>query len=276
VKASFRTLAHGFGLVEGPTLGLAGELYVSDVTRGGVYRIDLDGGVETVIPKRRGVGGIALHADGGLVVSGRDVQHVRDGEIRQLFAADRYTGFNDLCCDAAGRIYAGGVRFFVFEPDVVPVPGELLRIDRPGAAETVAEEVVHTNGVGLSPDGRTLFHSDTRGERVLILTLDEAGDVVARRDVPMDGPGVPDGLAVDAEGCAWVAMVEGGSIVRLTPEGEIQDVLETPAAWPTSLCFVPGGLVVVSADNTEDPSREGSVFLTDFGVEGAPVHPCRI
>ncbi len=272
-----RTLAHGFGLVEGPTVGPAGELYVSDVTRGGVYRIDPDGRVDVVIPKRRGVGGIALHADGGLVVSGRDVQHVRDGVIRTLLTADDgYTGFNDLCADAEGRIYVGGVRFMVFDSDAVPVPGELLLLDAPGHAEPVADGIVHPNGVGLSADGRTLFHSDTRGGAVVILTLGPDGGVLQRRHVPMEGPGQPDGLAVDAEGFAWVAMVGGGCLRRISPTGDVVDRIDVLARWVTSLCFAGDQLVVVSADNLDDSTLEGSVFTIPTSVGGAPVHPARI
>jgi gluconolactonase len=274
--ASWRVLASGFGLVEGPTFGPDGELYVSDVLKGGVVRIAPTGEVETVIPKRRGVGGIALHADGGLVVSGRDVQHVRDGQIRTVLAPDEgVTGFNDLCCDAAGHIYVGAVRFMVFDPDAVVIPGELLRVPEAGRRDVVVEGVGHTNGVGLTADGRTLFHSDSRGGVVLVLTLDAEGSVLERRDVALS-PGVPDGLAVDAEGCAWVALAGGGSIVRVTPEGEVRERVPVPAEMVTSVCFGDGQLVAVSADNTEPPPLGGCVFVTPTDVVGAPVHPARV
>src|SRR5439155_4179919 len=72
-------LASGFGLIEAPRVDAAGHVYFSDVTGGSVYRLAPDGSRSTVVPKRRGVGGLALHAEGGVVVSGRDVVHVRDG-----------------------------------------------------------------------------------------------------------------------------------------------------------------------------------------------------
>ena len=103
-NSELETLAWGYGLVEGPRIDAENRLYFSDAKLGGVYRRDPDGRIETVIPKRRGVGGIALHADGGLVVSGRDVSHVRAGVTRSLFARDGIPGFNDLCCDGAGNL----------------------------------------------------------------------------------------------------------------------------------------------------------------------------
>src|SRR5215467_9473794 len=75
----FETLAYGYGLIEGPRVDPAGNLCFSDVTNGGVFRRRPDGAIDVVVPKRRGVGGIALHADGGLVISGKNICHVRDG-----------------------------------------------------------------------------------------------------------------------------------------------------------------------------------------------------
>src|SRR5262245_53505358 len=99
------TLAFGYGLAEAPRVDEQGRLYFSDVLGGGVYRWSPDGTVATVVPKRRGVGGLVLHADGGLVVTGRDVVHVRDGESRPLLAVDGVVGFNDLTTDRHGRVF---------------------------------------------------------------------------------------------------------------------------------------------------------------------------
>jgi len=67
------TLATGYGLAEAPLWRPGEGLYWSDVTNGGVYRRDLRGRVQTVLPHRRGIGGMAWHAAGGLVVGGRNV-----------------------------------------------------------------------------------------------------------------------------------------------------------------------------------------------------------
>ena len=65
--AELETLASGYGLLEGPRCDEQNRLYFSDVPNGGVYRRSPDGTIETLIPKRRGVGGIALNAGGGIV-----------------------------------------------------------------------------------------------------------------------------------------------------------------------------------------------------------------
>jgi gluconolactonase len=272
------TLASGYGLVEGPTVDGDGNLYFSDVLGGGVYRRDPDGEITTVVPKRRGVGGITLHADGGIVVSGRDIVHVRDGENRTLFKDDGVPGWNDICADSVGRIYAGSIRFAVFDPDAQPVPGELWRIDVEGEATPLYDDVLHANGVAISPGGQTIYHSDTRRNVILVHTLADDGTAGDRRAFHFP-PGAPDGMALDAQGLLWVASARAGCVARLTPDGEIDRVLDIPAQAVTSLCF--GGdegrdLYVVTADNTEAPERGGTIFQIRVDVAGAPVHAARI
>ena len=98
--STIETLVTGYGLIEGPRIDAEDRIYFSDVIRGGVYRRSPDGSIETIVPKRRGVGGIALHADGGIVISGRNICHVPDGETRIVFDLDDTPGFNDLFTDA--------------------------------------------------------------------------------------------------------------------------------------------------------------------------------
>ena len=272
------TLASGYGLVEGPTVDGDGNLYFSDVLGGGVYRRGPDGDITTVVPKRRGVGGIALHADGGVVVSGRDIVHVRDGENRTLFSIDGLPGWNDLCADVVGRVYAGSIRFAVFDPDAAPVAGELWRVDAEGDATCLYGDVLHPNGVALSPGERTVYHADTRNDVVVVHTLTGDGTTADRRVFHFP-PGAPDGMAIDAQGLVWVASARAGCVARLTPDGEIDRVVDVPAQTVTSLCFAgpeEHDLFVVTADNTDEPERRGSIFRIDAGVAGAPVPPVRI
>lgn len=272
------TLASGYGLIEGPTIDGDGNLYFSDVLGGGVYRRSADGEITTVVPKRRGVGGIVLHADGGVVVSGRDLVHVREGENRRLFAVDGVLGWNDICADSTGRVYAGSLRFAVFDPDAEPVPGELWRIDGVDQAIVLYHGVLHANGVALSPGERTIYHSDTRDNVILVHGIADDGTVGDRRAFHFP-PGAPDGMAFDAQGLLWVASARSGCVARMTPDGEIDRLVDIPAQTVTSVCFAGDGeaeLYVVTADNIEEPERHGTIFRIDAGVGGAPVHPARI
>src|SRR3954447_19104652 len=122
-------LTWGYGLVEGAPVDADENLYFTDVHDGGGRRRSPDGTVEVVVPKRRGVGGIALHADGGVVVSGRDISHVRDGATRVLFTRPDIAGFNDLFADAAGRVITGSMRDDPFSVGPERRAGEAYRIE---------------------------------------------------------------------------------------------------------------------------------------------------
>src|SRR3954454_9112859 len=153
-------LAWGYGIVEGSRVDADDNLYFTDVHDGGVRRRRPDGTIEVVVPKRRGVGGIALHADGGVVISGKNICHVRDGETRIVFAPDA-PGLNDIFTDAAGRVFCATMRSDPFSLDGARVAGECYRIELDGRATQLYDDISLTNGIGLSPDGSVLYHADT-------------------------------------------------------------------------------------------------------------------
>ena len=273
------TLAFGYGLVEGPRVDAENGLYFSDVHGGGVYRRSPDGAIETVIPKRRGVGGIALHADGGIVVSGRNICHVRDGETRVLFDLEDVPGFNDLFVDADGRVLVGSMRSNPFDVDAPRDTGECYRIEAEGKGTELYDGVSLTNGIGFSPDGRTLYHADTAPNRIWAHDVDAEGSCSGRRVFASTPRGMPDGLAVDEAGCVWVAAYGGRGVTRFTPGGELDLHLEVPARDVTSVCF--GGpdrrdLYIVTADNREDAARGGTIFRTRAETPGLAVPLVRI
>jgi gluconolactonase len=271
------TLASGYGLIEGPRVDGAGNLYFSDVTNGGVYRRRPTGAIDTVVPRRRGVGGIALHADGGLVISGRNICHVKDGATRILFARDDAPGFNDLFTDAQGRVYTGSMKSDPFRIEGERVAGECWRIDGESRGTELYGGVLLTNGIGFSPDGAHIYHCDTARGCVLVHALDASGRAAPLRPIPVEGG--PDGLAVDAEGGIWVALYQAGCVQRLRPDGRRERRIEVPARMVTSLCF--GGddlrdLYIVSADNTSDLGSGGSIFRTRSDVAGLPAPFARV
>jgi gluconolactonase len=275
--SDFETLAFGYGLIEGPRVDDADKLFFSDVTNGGVYRRAPDGEISTVVPKRRGVGGIALHAEGGVVISGRNVCHVRDGQTRVVLERDDVGGFNDLFTDAQGRVLVGSLRSDPFGRGD-RVPGDLWRIDADGATVLYGDVGV-SNGIGFSPDGRLLYHSDSAAQQILVHDMDESGEVSNRRVFATVTAGTPDGLAVDESGCVWTASYGGGCVFRYTPEGALAETIDVPAVSVTSLCF--GGddrrdLYIVTADNTEDADRNGTIFRKRVDVLGLSSAPARI
>jgi gluconolactonase len=285
------TLAFGYGLPEGPRADAAGNLTFSDAIGGGVFRRSPDGEITTVIPKRRGIGGLVPHADGGLVVTGKDVSHVRDGVTRVLLRAEGVVGWNDLTTDREGRVYVGSLRSGMTEREE-RIPGELWRIETEGAAAPLFDGIGWCNGVGFSPDERTIYLSDYAAGAVIAHDVEDGACVNRRVFAKLDGKnpvgprfagdlraGHPDGLAVDEAGCVWVAGGDAGAVLRFTPEGRLDRSLDVPAGFVASLCF--GGadrrdLYITTMDNTEKPERAGTVFRSRADVPGVPVPPARV
>jgi len=278
----FETLASGYGLLEGPRVDEQNRLHFSDVSRGGVFRRSPDGTIENLIPGRKGVGGIVLNEGGGLVVSGRTVSlwDHRSGGIRDLFSqydGKAPKGLNDMTADDQGRIYFGSLEFNALSNDK-PIPGCLYRVDPDGSATKLWDGIELTNGLGFSADRKLLYHCDSTTRAVWVYDSLPDGSVKDRRAFAKMPEGWPDGLAVDVEGGVWVAAVFGSEIVRFTRDGTIDRRVKIPAAKVTSLVF--GGmdmqdLYVVTADNSEDPSRQGTVFRTRCDVAGLPVPRAR-
>lgn len=271
-------IAWGYGLPEAPRADAAGHLWFSDVMGGGVYRRAPDGAITTVVPKRRGVGGLVLHADGGVVASGKDVVHVRGETTRVVLRVDGVAGFNDLVTDARGRVWVGSLRSSAFEAGP-RVPGECWRIDGEAAATAAYDGVAFANGIGFSPDGGTLYHSNYSEGQVLAHDVDADGRATRRRVFATLPRGNPDGLAVDVEGRVWIAMGPGGGIARFAADGTLEEVVAVPASFVTSLTF--GGadgrdVYVTTADNATHPERRGTIFRSRVDVPGVPIPPSRV
>lgn len=277
-------VATGYGLIEGPVWDSAHGLYFSDVLNGGVFLLDRAGKVVQVVPKRRGIGGMALHEKGGLIVGGRDIAHVSlDGSAsKTLLALDAIpgaTGFNDLTTDRAGRIYAGSLAFKVFGGEQ-PKPGFLHVIDLDGTMRTVSDGILLTNGLGFSPDGARLYHSDARAGIVRVYDVASDGSVGTwRQFASLDPGGVPDGLKVAGDGSVWVADAHGGRVVVFNADGTHRMNLAVPLPMVTSVCF--GGddlrdLYIVTGSRGGPSENCGSIFHMKVDVAGLALPAARV
>lgn len=249
------------GLLEAPRIDADGTVTYSDVIGGGVYRTQGVLPPDTVLSKRRGIGGHVPHRDGGIVVTGRSVIHVGGEEQRELLAVDGVHGFNDLTTDPQGRVLAGALRFSPFTGES-PVPGEVWRIGG-GDPEIVAAGIDWANGIAVTADGERMYVSDTAQGVVKVFELaagPDAGQVFA--PAPR---GIPDGMALDEDGGLWVALGDGG-IARFDAAGELDELLDFPSSFASSLAF--GGpdrrdVYVTTAD--------GNIFRARSEVAGLAV-----
>ncbi len=277
-------VATGYGLVEAPVWDPGKGLYFSDVLNGGVYLLGANDVVSLIVPKRRGVGGMALHAAGGLVMGGRDIAFfpLSDAVPKSWLAiADitGATGFNDLTTDSKGRIYVGSLAFRVFGGEQ-PKPGFLHLIDLDGHVRTISYGILLTNGLGFSPDGKLLYHSDARAGLVRVYDVRDDGSVGPWRTFADLGPsGVPDGLKVACDGSVWVADARGSRVAVFEADGTHRFDLAVPLPMVTSLCFAGADLkelYVVTGSDGGPRENCGTIFRTRADVAGQPLPPARV
>lgn len=177
---------------------------------------------------------------------------------------------NDGVCDTAGRFWFGTTAY-----DESPV-GSLYRYEQGGRVERVLEGVAIANGPAVSADGRRLFLADSGAGTITRYALGRDGTLTdAVVIVREDGDAAPDGMTTDQEGTFWVAMFGGGEVRRYDADGTLLLRVAVPAAQPTSVAVVPGGLVVTSATKgmTHPGPADGRLLLVTLDGLAPPSTP---
>lgn len=184
---------------------------------------------------------------------------------------------NDGRVDPHGRLWIGTMDNKLHRPN-----GALYRIMHDGSFAKIAEDVIVSNGIAISPDCRRLHFTDTRRHMSWVYDLDPIDGEVTNKRVFADYSHTgerPDGACFDTDGCLWTAFFAGGKIVRYTPKGAIDKVIALPVTNPTCLCF--GGtdyktLYITTASKflSEDQlSREplaGALLAIENAGQGLP------
>jgi gluconolactonase len=245
-----------------------------------VLRVESDGSV-TELARSEHVGGLVPHSGGGLVVSGRTVFVLEiDGTQRPVREPVGGWGFNDMTTDSAGNVFVGmhGEQPTGQAPTVT---ASLWRLGDGGSAIRCYDGIQLTNGLAISPDGSRLYHNDTTPKTVWVSDLNSEGLPVNRRVFhKMEGAGAPDGMAMDESGCIWIAAIAAGKVVRLSPDGQQDLVLDAPAPYVASLCFGGSDLMdlyaVTFGGEPYDSGRTGGVYRTRTNVAGAGITPARV
>jgi sugar lactone lactonase YvrE len=254
-------------------------LYWVDIKGLKIFRL-ADGEELSVWPTPFRIGSLAPWGGGGFI-AGTDQGIARVDPEKNLFELlldpepERPNNrFNDGKVDRAGRFWAG-----TMDDTESEASGALYRVDSGLGWTRVDDGYRVTNGPAFSPDGRTMYHSDSA--RQVIYAFDLAGDGSAsnRREFARfgEGDGYPDGMTVDSEGCLWSAFWDGWCIRRFSPSGECIGKVEVPVQKPTSCAF--GGpardrLYVTSASIELDEKAlavqpcAGGLFLLEPGVAG--------
>ena len=278
----FEMLATGYGAVEGPRVDGRNRLYFSDVVDGGVFRRSPDGSIETLIPGRKSVGGMAFNTSNNLLVAGPTVAlwNEETRELRDVFKGlpgRRGDSFNDLTVDDRGSVYVGTVNGDVDDPlDAPKPPGDLYRLDPDGTATLVWENVGTSNGLAFSLDGKLLYHCDSQPGHVMVYDVTSDRQLRDRRVFAKVTEGMCDGMTVDAEGGVWVAAILGGVVQRFRSDATLDRTITMPQKKVLSVVF--GGpdrrdLYVVTAQSRR---MRGSIYRARSDIPGLPLPLARL
>lgn len=142
--------------------------------------------------------------------------------------------FNDGKVDPAGRFWVGSLDDTDF-----PASGALYSMTPDGKAHRRLNDIRCANGIGWTADGTKMYFTDSLRRVIWQYDFDRAtGEIANQRDFAhINGPAVPDGLAVDEDGCVWSALWDGGAIARFDPEGREIERIPLPVPRPTSCAF---------------------------------------
>jgi sugar lactone lactonase YvrE len=254
-----------------------------EIFPGLVLRFDLATGGDEVFRVGKPVGAVGLRREGGLVIAVEDGFALLDQGWQRLHQvavikhARPRARFNDGKCDPAGRFLAGTMAY-----DLTPGAGSLYRLDPDRSVTRLLPGVTISNGLAWTGSGATLYYIDSPTQGIDAFDYDLGTGRLANRrrlvEIPPDA-GLPDGMAIDEDGCLWVALYGGSAVRRYTPAGKLDATLFFPATNIT--CPVFGGpgfgvLYVTSArdglDNRQLAAQPhaGAVFAADVGSRGLP------
>jgi D-xylonolactonase len=269
---------------EGPLWHPAEQrLYWVDIPQGRLFRYHPASGEHKICFEGEPLGGFTIQADGALLLfmARGAVRLWRDGAFATVIEEmpeERETRFNDVFADPAGRVLCGTM-------PTKERPGRLYRLDRDGTLAKLLDGIGCSNGMGMTPDHKQLYYTDSEAREIYLFDYDQAGGTLSNRRVFASTPpeeGLPDGMTVDAQGYVWSARWDGGCLVRYTPDGALERRIAFPAKKVSSVTF--GGpdytdiyVTTAGGDNkAEEGQGAGALFRLNLGIQGVPEFQSRI
>ena len=274
-----RTLVSGLSFAEAPRWN-EGALYLTDMFENRVLRID-DGGTVSVAARFDApVSGLGWLPDGRmLAVSMESRQLLREEADGFVVHADlsRIATYhaNDMVVAKDGTAYVGNFGFSLHPPEA-PRMATLAKVSPDGTVSAAADDLFFPNGMAITPDERTLIVAETGGCRLTAFEIASDGALAARRVWAELGDGVhPDGMCLDAEGAAWVALPLAKEFIRVREGGEVTERITVADA---ALACVLGGperrTLYLMTSGALDPDgcraqHDASVLAVEVDVPGA-------
>ena len=259
--------------LEGPVLDTQGDLYVTDIPFGRVFRITPQGEWDLVAQWDGEPNGMKFLNAGQLLVTdyrnGLVVLDIQSGQVRPFLErrnSERFKGVNDLVFDSKGNLYfTDQGQTGLHDPT-----GRVYRLAPEGRLDMLLSNVPSPNGIVLSNDERFLFVAATRGNCVWRMPLLADGSVSkAGQFFTSYGPSGPDGLAMDESGRLLIANPGLAYVWVLGPRAEPEEVLMGPSgASITNLAF--GGTERKTLYCTD--STHGHILKADMSAAGTLLH----
>ena len=234
-------------LGEGP-LWWNGALWFTDIKQQKIHRFHPVGGTQSW-PAPSPVGFLAPRRNGHFIAGAKNGLHDFDPAtgvfalIHDVEPQTRGNRLNDAAVDAGGRLWFGSM-----DDAEVAATGKLYRLDD-GGLRVMDEGYVITNGPAFSPDGATLYHTDTLQKIIYAFDVGADGMLGNKRVFVRieDRAGYPDGCVVDAQGCLWTGLFGGWAARRYSPQGALLESVKFPTANVTKLAFGGDDLTTVYA-----------------------------
>lgn len=287
--APHRVCAVGAILGEGPIWdGVRELLWFVDIKGQRIYRFEPATAMLSNWAAPREIGWVLPAADGSMLagLQGAIARfHPETGRFdMELSIEVEHPGnrLNDAATDRQGRLWFGSI-----DNAETDATGRLYRFTDNGPIDSGLPPAVITNGPAFSPDGRTLYHTDTLAGTIFAVPITPSGElgaprIFARIDA---NEGYPDGPVVDSEGCVWTGLFAGWGVRRYSPQGELMETVQFPVANVTKLAFGGPDLRTVYATTARkglDPAallaqpHAGDLFAFEVSTPGLAAIPAAI
>lgn len=267
-------------LGEGPVWSVRrAALYWVDILAPALRCLDLSSGVVSSWDMPEKIGWALECADHGFMVGLKsgfarlDLETLRIERIGHPEPDRVHNRLNDAKVDSAGRIWAG-----TMDDRELAASGALYCLDSSLAWTRHDDGYGVTNGPTFSPDGTTVYHTDSLERTVFAFDLTATGDLINKRVFLRfeDSWGYPDGMCTDADGGIWIAHWGGGRVSRFSADGRLDRSIALPASQITSCTFGGAGLdrmfVTSAAVGVLGEPLAGALFEVDSGTHGTAPH----
>jgi D-xylonolactonase len=262
-------------------------LYWTDITGGRFFRYLWRERRHEVLSENFQVSGFCSQQNGGFVVTNNRGIWLWSPARQPVLLASQSEGrecvMNDCAADPLGRVYSGS---WHLDENGRSAPSFLFRVDTDGSVHIADEGICFSNGLAFSPGGGVLYFADTVARCIYAYDWRAHDGALSNRQVfaRIDrAEGLPDGVAVDAEGFVWCAHWFGGCLTRYDPDGRRERRVDIPASQTSSLCFggpdlneiyvtsAARGNALVLAPEGYDPARTflgGPLYRFRAGIPG--------